>query len=534
MKKTGKLILIILIIFGLILLAAEEALANFEETNIELEQEIDFVDANLRDIIYTFAAVYDLNVYVYENVTGRASIKLGDKGGVSVLEDLIKSSGYSWEEKNDVIYIGSKKNLSESSKENLQARGSWILKTITFPKNWNEDWDMMLDRFYPDVMRIINRENNIIVIAGEEKLVTRKKEFIEALFPVDENQVEENYSEETEILSVPADDNYQFNFLEMLTDLSYRDFSESGFIFLSGAKEQVISGVNLIEDYIEKFDSKEELITLNYISAVNLKKNLENFVPGMNFEALDDSRLIVSGNTGEIDEIKNIIAKLDIPPRQVMIELEVFEFSQVDSEHPTSLLPPSIELDKKIPGSIEFNLVWDEFISAAREKGEMEILASARLSAIAGELSRIHIGESFPIVVEEGDKERIEYLDSGIILQVLAEINDREEIELSIEPEVSTAEMTTNGYPSFNTRKLISSIRLKDGQKFYLGGITRDQLQMTDEKNPVLANIPLLGNLFNKKYISKESSELIISITPYLLEEDNGDLQENFKQKRIY
>ncbi len=530
-----KMVLIILVVIILVIFTGDNILIGLDHSsNINGEQEIDFVDANLRDIIYTFAAVYDLNVYVFENVTGRASIKLQGKEGVEVLENLIINSGYSWQEKNNVIYIGSEDESREIKPENIFSREDWTFETLNFPEEWEEDWNVMLDRFYPDVMRIVNKQDKILVIAGQEETVTRKKELIEAIFPVDKEKRTYNYKEKTEIISVPKDDNLEFNFLEIFSDISFRDFSDSGFVFLSGQEKQVIASMKAIEDYIERFVLKEKIITLNYISAENVIENLELFDSMVKMNALNESRLIIKGNNRDIKRAENKIAELDRPLQQVMIELEVLEFSRDELEQSFIMVPPEIGIAKENLDSFEFNLAWDQFIKNAREKGEMELLASARLSALAGKPARIHIGESFPLAIEVDGEEQLEYLDAGIILEVLTKINDREEIELYVEPEISTAEMTAGGFPSFNTRKLESSIRLNDGETFLLGGITRDQTQLTGEKTPFLSSIPLLGNLFSGEYFSKESSELIISVTPHLLKDEEAELQENYKEERIY
>lgn len=518
--------LIILIMAIILVLSTGRVRANLKNNDLNSSMKIDFVEANLRDIIYTFAAVYDIDVYVYENVTGQASIKMSGEGSVDVLKDLVINSGYSWEKKNDILYIGGEKDIAHNKPEPFSARENWTVKTLNFQGAWEEKWSNMLDRFYPDVMRIINSQNNIIVLAGEKQVLTRKKNFIESIFPAEEDMDNRDQKLKTEIVNIPASGTWNLDFLEIFPGLKFRDFSESGYIYISGPADKVDAGIDVIEDYINKFEQKEKIVTLNYISTDKLQENLVIFEDRVKINYLDQSRLILGGNKNELNNVIKKINNLDIPQKQVMIEFEVWEFSQDKIENELNLNPPALSLEQETSKSIKYKLTWEDFFDAALETGEVELLSSARLSAIAGQPARIHFGEKFPLVIERDGEEDIEYLDSGIILQVVSEINENEEIELSIEPEVSTAEMTATGYPSFNTRKLVSSIRLNNGETFYLGGITRDQLQMTSEITPVLSSIPILGNLFSKEYMSEESTELIISVTPHLIEDNNSELQE--------
>jgi len=508
-------------------------------------EELEFIEAELRDIIYTFAAAYGIDVYVFESVRARASLRMSKRGDIDVLKDLISGSGYCWEERGEIIYIGTEEEISRLRDEKDEVSApveQWAQTTLTLRGDWDEDWDELLDKFYPEVLRVINHESGIIVLAGEEEIMQRKKSFLKALFPAEPIPREPECSDRVEIVAVPGGELYDYSFLEVLSDLNHRHFCGAGFLYLSGPDRAVGRAEKLVEEYLARYRIEERIITLIYLSAEELAGIFPREDESFEIHSLDESTVRLRGRSRTLSDAEKLIGSMDSPPGQVLIEFEIMEFSQSESEG--DYLPglPEIKLEMEESGRLDINLSWETYIRKARESGVMEILASARIVTLTGETARLHIGESLPVIVGEEEDKKLEYLDAGIILEVLAEINELEEINLMITPEVSTAEMTTTGYPAFNTRRLKSSIRMEHGETFYLGGVSRDQKYMSEEEHSPFVHLPLIGELFRREYQEKENSELIISVTPYLLErgspenESRDDLlekQEIFSGERI-
>ena len=508
-------------------------------------EELEFIEAELRDIIYTFAAAYGIDVYVFESVRARASLKMSKRGDIDILKDLISGSGYCWEERGEIIYIGTEEEISRLRDEREEVSApveQWAQTTLALRGEWDEDWDDLLDKFYPEVLRVINHENKIIVLAGEEEIVERKKSFLRALFPAEAIPLEPECQDRVEIVAVPGGEFYDYSFLEVLSDLNHRHFCGAGFLYLAGPDRAVVRAEKLVEEYLARYKIEERIITLIYLSAEDLAATFPREDDGFEISSLDESTVKLRGRSSTLSGAEKLIGSMDSPPGQVLIEFEIMEFSQSESEG--DYLPglPEIKLELEESGRLDINLSWETYIRKARESGEMEILASARIVTLAGETARLHIGESLPVIIGEEEDKKLEYLDAGIILEVLADINEHEEINLVITPEISTAEMTSTGYPAFNTRRLKSSIRMEHGETFYLGGVSRDQMYMTEEEHSPFVHLPLIGELFRREYQEEENSELIISVTPYLLErespesdgrDDRLEKQEIFSGERI-
>jgi type II secretory pathway component GspD/PulD (secretin) len=93
---------------------------------------------------------------------------------------------------------------------------------------------------------------------------------------------------------------------------------------------------------------------------------------------------------------------------------------------------------------------------------------------------------------------------------------------MSLRPEVSVVSswVTVPGggqLPQLTTRKLASTVRVKNGETFVIGGLLEDEDTTTIDKLPILSDLPVLGGLFQHKNVLKTHSEVMIFITPKIL-----------------
>lgn len=129
--------------------------------------------------------------------------------------------------------------------------------------------------------------------------------------------------------------------------------------------------------------------------------------------------------------------------------------------------------------------------------------------------------------------------EAGVVLTVNVEqIDDNGFVSMSVSPTVSSIGATQNfdsGGGAVNLLNLLSKrelssglVRLRDGQTLILSGIIQDQERTTVSKVPILGDIPLLGSLFRSTDKANERAEVIVLLTPEIVEEDAG-LASNFK-----
>ena len=172
-------------------------------------------------------------------------------------------------------------------------------------------------------------------------------------------------------------------------------------------------------------------------------------------------------------------------------------------------------------------------ISALASGNNLRVLSSPRIVARNGETATIQVGNQVPIITSQqsnantggtaGVLQTVEYKDTGVILHVKPIIYAGGRVELEVAQEVSTASATQTGVnisPTISTRKINTRLSLRDGASVMLGGMISSTNAASDSGIPLLKDIPVLGQLFRNSIREKDRTELIIMITPYVINDD--------------
>ena len=156
---------------------------------------------------------------------------------------------------------------------------------------------------------------------------------------------------------------------------------------------------------------------------------------------------------------------------------------------------------------------------------QFRILAEPNLTAISGETAQFVAGGEFPVPVAHGHNAMsVAYKTFGIQVHftpmVLADnrlrVNVSSEVsELNNEAAVSIASMKM---PSISTRRASTTVELAPGESFMIAGLTQDNFANNLHQVPGLANIPVLSALFSSVDFRRNESELVIAVTPYLVD----------------
>ena len=178
------------------------------------------------------------------------------------------------------------------------------------------------------------------------------------------------------------------------------------------------------------------------------------------------------------------------------------------------------------------NLVYqgmqaDVIVNALEEKGLGRRLAEPNLVALSGDTANFLAGGEFPIPIPGGTAGQItvDYKRYGVSLAFTPTVLSDGMINLKIEPEVSqldparsVAVGTNISVPALIVRRASSTIELRDGQSFVLGGLLQNDSQVAAEQLPWVGDIPVLGALFSSKAYQKNESDLVIIVTPRIVQ----------------
>ncbi len=169
-------------------------------------------------------------------------------------------------------------------------------------------------------------------------------------------------------------------------------------------------------------------------------------------------------------------------------------------------------------------------IKALQGKRLLEVLAEPNVLAINGKPASFISGGEFPFPTLQGGSGgglaavTIAFREFGIRINFLPVITPRGTIRLQVMPEVSSLDFANgltfqgNIIPALSTRRVQTEVELESGQSFAIAGLIDNRLTESLSKVPGLANIPLLGKLFQSRSLNKSNSELLVTVTPEIIE----------------
>jgi pilus assembly protein CpaC len=172
----------------------------------------------------------------------------------------------------------------------------------------------------------------------------------------------------------------------------------------------------------------------------------------------------------------------------------------------------------------------DAFIQALQENNVLEILAEPNLLTESGKEASFLAGGQFPYPVLQnitggtGGAITIQFKDFGVRLNFTPTLRPDGLMHLKVEPEVSTLDFTNavtlQGFlePALAINRANSEMDLRDGQSFAIAGLLDNRVTEQFEKIPFIGDIPILGKLFQSRTLNKSKNELLIIVTPHIVQ----------------
>ena len=157
--------------------------------------------------------------------------------------------------------------------------------------------------------------------------------------------------------------------------------------------------------------------------------------------------------------------------------------------------------------------------------GLVSTLSEPNLTALSGETADFLAGGEYPIPISQGlGTTSIEYKRFGVSLSYTPTVLSNGRISMRVRPEVSELSsqgaITINGFqvPALTVRRAETTVELGSGQSFMIAGLMSNAAQSTVKKLPGAGDLPILGSLFRSTHFQKGESELVIVVTPYLVQ----------------
>jgi general secretion pathway protein D len=268
--------------------------------------------------------------------------------------------------------------------------------------------------------------------------------------------------------------------------------------------------------------------------------------------------LFYMANPEEQGQLLAILRSIDRPAKSAMIEVTVAEVRTGDKfDLGIEWSAGSVQLGNGrvtggtlggnvISNADGLNLSFLNGAGAVRAKlnalasdNRARILSSPRVMARNGETATIQVGEEVPIITTQQSStvagttgaavpsvlQQIQYKQTGVMLRVKPVIYAGNRIEIEVQQEVSSAAETKTGVnntPTFSTRKVETKLSIRDGATVALGGLISQSQSGGKGGVPFLKDLPLAGQLFRADTATNSQTELIVLITPYVVDTDEA------------
>jgi len=327
---------------------------------------------------------------------------------------------------------------------------------------------------------------------------------------------------------------------------------------------------------------RRELIQVNYANAADIAQLFQSVTAtdtdsqrgSLTVDARTNS-IIALETQEKLDELRRIVTQLDIPVRQVMIEARIVEanvgfdkalgvrwggslnlgsrFNAFGKDTQTSIgeapdfVPDGTttggyygiaERDPNSPfvdmgvigatsgigiGFITDNAILDLQLSAMESTGNGEIISQPKVVTSDKETAKILKGSEIPYQeASSSGATTTAFAEAVLSLEVTPQITPDNQVIMEVVVTKDEADFTqvVNGVPTIRKNEVDAKILVADGETIVIGGVFSSQTQSAEEKVPFLGDLPLLGRAFRRDVTNESKNELLIFLTPRII--NNG------------
>lgn len=351
---------------------------------------------------------------------------------------------------------------------------------------------------------------------------------------------------------------------------------EGSVLFIAPADEISAAELQLLENNQQQISLAPlvtEYIKINYAEALTISQLLGGEAGSILSErgtATVDSRtntLIVQDVTSVIEDIRNMVNRLDIPVRQVLIEARIVnastsfgdalgirwggaqafpgagdrfvlsgsqeasrEFGQGLASRDQAIFPDALFVDMGVEATSSIALGYagnkgllELELSALESSGTGEVIAQPKVTTQDQQQARIESGLQIPYQSQAGGTAggtATEFISAVLALEVTPQITPDGRINMLLQiNQDSVVPISAGSVPAISTNSVTTRVLVNDGDTIVLGGVFREEITTTVTKTPVLGDLPYVGNLFKRTESAETKTELLIFITPSIIKE---------------
>ena len=260
---------------------------------------------------------------------------------------------------------------------------------------------------------------------------------------------------------------------------------------------------------------------------IELERVMRQIFPAIVFSSEPIGRsLVFNATPTQFKSIKAVLAALQSQQKVVQFNIEIIEMSRHDLEQYDAVFSKlgasfRVSYDPASKSVSPLNDIQAQLIMMI-ENGQASLLAQPRLMTLDNHQATIHVGDRVPYVTQVSslstDRLDVQYIDSGIYLEVLPQLSDSTTLSCQVLARLSSVKLWKKygdqEYPILSSRETQTRVRLKSGEPFILAGLFDQVEKQRVSSVPILGDLPLLGFLFRETVTETMESDIVFIITP--------------------
>lgn len=491
---------------------------------------LDLRNMDIVDALKFLSLKAGLNIVPTKNVTGRVTLTVENAPIKDVFDIILRSNRLAYDKKGEIYNVMTEEEYRSLYGKNFSDTRQ--VKVFRLRYAIPEQAFNLLDAIKSDIGRLLVdvESGTVLLMDTPEKI----KEAMEALEAMEQKSTVKIFN----LKYAKAKDVEE-------TLKSQLDMKNLGYIKADGRTNQVIvqtlpERMKNIERLIKGLDKKTKGVLIDTkILKIALTNDITGgieweglfsvarqhggltYIGSYPFSVIQSSTEAAAGWTSRYDFLKNTMDG----------DVGAYPFSGTTSNFSasTKITPGERMHIGMVDGKRDFDILF-RFLQTY---GKTKIISNPTLMVIDNQEAKIHVGERRAYVTTTTTTgastttiaEEVTYVDIGVSLSVTPQINEDGYVTMTVKPEISSVignVETSEGnlIPIIDTSTAETTVIAKDGSTIIIGGLGREEKVVSEENFPYLSKIPLLGFLFSSKTHTLRRTELMILLTPIIVEGD--------------
>ncbi len=579
------LFLVFILIVPLMQVQAKSNVSKREIVNISLS------NIEIKKLIELFSKIEKKNILIPNEVRGKISFISSSPVYKSeifeILLNVLSSKGYTVVQDGNFLKII---RLSEATRNNLKVykpkdftgiNGEMITKQIPLKNGQVSIVSTKIRQFLSKTGRLVTiKENNTMLVSDYPKniktiekivkMVEKNREKIVDFLEIKHAKLKDIYSQAIQISKTLFNQSIPYNKINILQN------RELNALVLIGVKNNVaklkkeltkLDKERIKEEEITKIitlkniDAKSAYATLSQVIAKRKYKDMSN-KPNISYSK-EINAIILIGKPEIIEPLKMTLIELDREKYQVYVQARIIEISDTKAKQigvkyglagggvsSSSLLTFSsdfgadaISLPSSIASSIvdlnniTANLALGAAISFLKKNGASQTISNPSILCVNNLESSIYVGKNKSFLTGKttntsGTTTSYQREDIGLTLKVKPRVASKDKVTLQVNTileNVDKADTSVNSdRPTTTKQEVKTQVIVTNGESIVIGGLLQNSQSLTEQKIPLLGDLPILGNLFKHQDRNMDKKSIVVVLTPYIISKSSslGKLQK--------